>query len=602
MADDGIEVIASLDDPAGDTVAPQRSLGKEALAANAPVSALDNLSLLPGIDAFEKGGIGGGSYLSVRGGEPNFTLVTINGVRVNDPMQSSGGGFDFSLLAPGDLERIDVLQGPHSTAYGADALSGVVSVRLAQPEEGTHARFRAGMGSGERYDLGGSVSLGGKAGSLLVAASASDTNDFLAGSENERQSVMLAASPALGAGFSLDLFGFYSDASGRGFAEDSGGPLLAVIPAFESREREQLALGGAFAAQLSEAVTAQLRAGWSRNDLATDNPGIAPGVLDGIPPLVTDSRFERFEVVGSLSAQASRELGVTLGASLVEEDGRSTGTLDFGFPIPTDYRQSRALPGLFAGADLLLDSGLQLRGGLRVDFPDQGKARWTPRLGARMPLGETGLAVRTSWAQGFKQPSLFALGFPLLANPDLLPERSRTLDAGLEWRSPDGAWRADVTGFRSVYRDLIDFEPELFTNVNRSRVTARGIEAALRGGTGPLRLTGALTYMKTRSADGAPLRFRPEWTGRLAADWQVAETLALRLDGQFNDGFLDSSVPTGFVRLGGFETLDAQVIWQALPGIELRAALRNLTNSDYARTIGTPEPGRNVFISLQAAL
>ncbi len=45
--------------------------------------------------------------------------------------------------------------------------------------------------------------------------------------------------------------------------------------------------------------------------------------------------------------------------------------------------------------------------------------------------------------QGFKLPSLFALGFPLIANPDLLPERSRTSDAGLAWTSENKALQCE---------------------------------------------------------------------------------------------------------------------------------------------------------------
>ncbi len=169
-----IVVTARLDDPASAT-ASAMSLSQRDIAAQAPVSLLDSLVLLPGIDAFEKGGPGGGSYLALRGGEPNFTLVAINGVRVNDPMVSSGGGFDFSLIGAGDVSRVDVLSGPWSTAYGADALSGVISVRLDDPGEQTGAAARIGLGSGGRFELGARGHIAGKAGSLTFAASARDT-------------------------------------------------------------------------------------------------------------------------------------------------------------------------------------------------------------------------------------------------------------------------------------------------------------------------------------------------------------------------------------------------------------------------------------------
>jgi hypothetical protein len=249
--DDGIVVTARLDDPAQGATGGVRSLVREDIEAQAPVSLLETFALLPGIDAFEKGGAGGGSYLAIRGGEPNFTLVTINGVRVNDPLLSSGGGFDFTLLGTGDAARVDVLSGPSSTIYGADALSGVVSIRFDAPRDKSGASARMGLGSGGRFEVGGRAFVSGKAGSLVLAGSARDTGDFLSGTTSQGQSAMISAAPNLGDAISLDLFGFYGASQGRGFPEDSGGPELAVIRDPETRDREQIALGATVQASLA---------------------------------------------------------------------------------------------------------------------------------------------------------------------------------------------------------------------------------------------------------------------------------------------------------------------------------------------------------------
>lgn len=597
-----IRVTARLDDPARDGTGGVRSLSSADLGAQAPTSMLETLTLLPGVDAFEKGGIGGGSYLALRGGEPNFALVVINGVRVNDPMLSSGGGFDFSLIGAGDAARLDLLPAPTSTTYGADALSGVVSLRINAPDEATGAQARFGTGSDGRYEVSGRTHLTGGAGSLTIAGSARDTHDFNAGSTASGQSAMVAASPRLGDTIALDLFGFYGASKSQGFPEDSGGPELAVLPNLETRERQQIALGATASARLGADVDAQVRASWGRSTLNSSSPGIVPGRLDGVPPIDSDSRFDRFELVSSLGWNESATTSASIGASLVHEKGTSDGMVDFGGPIPTSYHLSRTLPGIFATAALGLPANAALRAGMRVDFPESGPARLTPRAGADLSLGHSGLKLTASYARGFKQPSFYALGFPLIANPDLKPERSETMDGGLAWTSPTGDWQASMTAYRSVYRDLIDFDPDLFTNVNRQRVSAKGVEFALSGKLGPLRTLASLTYLSTRSADGAPLRFRPEWKGAGVVEWAVRDGLALRLDGRFTSGFLDSSVPTGFRRLDRFATLDAQVAVRLRPGLELRGSLRNLMDEQYSRTIGTPEPGRNVFVALHGNL
>lgn len=595
---DGIEVIARLDDPASDATSSTLSLLRSDLEAQAPITMLESLAILPGIDAFEKGGAGGGSYLALRGGEPNFALVVINGVRVNDPMLSSGGGFDFSQIGPGDISGVDVLSGPWSTTYGADALSGVVSIRLDPPREGTGVSGRMGTGTDGRFEVGGRLFSSGRAGSLVVAASASDTGDFLAGSTSARQSAMIAASPEIGGVFTLDLFGFYGASQGEGFPEDSGGPVLAVIRGPETRNREQLAAGATASIALSEAIEGQMRISWGRSTFRSASPGIAEGVLDAVPPLTSDSRFDRVEVVTTLGWKPSPSIQTSVGASVVHEDGQSNGAIDYGVLIPTAYKLSRTLPSLFTTASLTLPNAISVDLGLRADFLKNGGTRVTPHAGLAVPLGETGLRLTASYAQGFKQPSFFALGFPLLANPDLLTEKSETYDGGVAWSSPDEVWRTSVKAYRSIYRDLIDFDPDQFTNVNRSKVTAEGFELAASGNLSRLRVLTSLTYLVAKSADDAPLRYRPKWKGAAALEYSVSDALTFRIDGRFSNSWLDSSVPTGFVQQEGFATLDAQFAVHLRPGLELRASLRNLTDTHYERTIGTPEPGRNVFFSL----
>ncbi len=594
----GIKVIARLDDPTSDTAGTALSLLRSDLEAQAPVTLLESLAVLPGIDAFEKGGAGGGSYLAVRGGEPNFALVVINGVRVNDPMLSSGGGFDFSQIGPGDASSVNILSGPWSTVYGADALSGVLSIRLDPPGEGSGARARMGMGTGGRFEVGGRAFTSTGKGSLVVAASASDTGEFLAGGKSQRQSGMIAVSPELGGGARLDLFAFHGASQGEGFPEDSGGPLFAVIRDPETRNRKQLALGVTASVPFAETLEGQMRVSWGRSTFRSTSPGIAPGLLDGIPPLSSDSRFDLWEVVSTLGWTPSPSVKASVGASLVHEDGRSDGTIDYGVLIPTRYALSRTLPGVFTTASLTLPAEIALDLGLRADFLKNGGTRVTPRAGLAIPLSDTGLRVTATYAQGFKQPSFFALGFPLLANPDLLTEKSETYDGGLAWTSADGLWQASVRAYRSIYRDLIDFDPERFTNVNRSRVTTEGFEFAASTHLSRLRMLASLTYLSARSSDDAPLRFRPKWKGAAAVEYTASDALTFRLDGRFNSSWLDVSIPTGMRTQASFATLDAQVGLRLRPGLELRASLRNLTDADYERTVGTPEPGRNVFISL----
>ena len=66
-------------------------LDAEAIRAQQAVNTAQLLSSFEGVYASVEGGPGGVSSLSVRGAEPNFTVVLIDGVAVNDPTNVRGG-------------------------------------------------------------------------------------------------------------------------------------------------------------------------------------------------------------------------------------------------------------------------------------------------------------------------------------------------------------------------------------------------------------------------------------------------------------------------------------------------------------------------------
>ncbi|HYB95395.1 MAG TPA: TonB-dependent receptor, partial [Vicinamibacterales bacterium] len=82
------------------------------------------LRSVPGLTLQQNGGPGTVTSLFTRGGESDFTLVLVDGVRAN----AFGGGLDLSQVPLEDVERIEVVRGPQSALYGSDAIGGVIQV------------------------------------------------------------------------------------------------------------------------------------------------------------------------------------------------------------------------------------------------------------------------------------------------------------------------------------------------------------------------------------------------------------------------------------------------------------------------------------------
>lgn len=560
-------------------------------------TALDALDRLAGVRAFAKGGAGGGSYLSVRGGEPNFTLVLLEGVRLNDPTNSAGGAFDFAQLDPALIARIDVARGGLSAVHGADALSGVVNLRLRRPAGDGVAAFGRALGS-TQAEAGATagVTLGGERLGLLAAGSGYRSGRLTEGSSLERAQALVRAD-GVADGVSWELLGLYGATAREAFPEDGGGPRLSVGRELARRDTDLKLASGALRGDLGPALSAGVRISASRQVDDAQTPAIAPGVLMGVPAISARSRFDRLEAVADLGGETGGWRWAA-GAAFLAETGEGSGFVDFGVLIPADFRLSRQLWSGFAEASGDVAAGLSLTGGVRLDAPDGADARATGRGALRWTPGPEGWALRLGVAQGFKQPSLYALAYPLIANPDLRPELGRSIEAGLDAPLPGG--KARLTLFDARYRDLIDFDAESFTNVNRARVTSRGVEmeARLRPAAAWL-VEGAVTWLDVTSEDGPPLRSRPAWTASALAEWIPAPKWALWGQVQHVGRFNDLSVPTGPVVADARTTLDLGARWQALRGVAVEAGIHNLTGADYEEAVGFPAAGRLLRVALR---
>ncbi len=109
---------------------------------------IDAVRNLEGVDVGETSDKTGQRTISLRGMGADYTLVLINGRRQNnhgDIYPNSFGGNQFNHIPPLDtIERIEVIRGPASTLYGADALGGVVNIITRDTGDSWHGSATAG--------------------------------------------------------------------------------------------------------------------------------------------------------------------------------------------------------------------------------------------------------------------------------------------------------------------------------------------------------------------------------------------------------------------------------------------------------------------------
>ncbi len=95
--------------------------------AKFPFNSLDELlRYLPGIEIQARGPMGSQSDLIMRGGTFQQVLILIDGMRINEP--NTGHFNTYIPIAPGEIERIEILKGSASALYGSEAVGGVINI------------------------------------------------------------------------------------------------------------------------------------------------------------------------------------------------------------------------------------------------------------------------------------------------------------------------------------------------------------------------------------------------------------------------------------------------------------------------------------------
>lgn len=551
---------------------------------------------IPGVHVDMAGGRGSVSSIYLRGGDPNFTMVLINGVRINDPTNSRGGSYDLSTLGVDDIQRIEIVRGPMSATFGSDALSGVINIVTRGAGDGPQHSITGAAGhDGYRHATATSSGRHG-ATDHAVTASFIDNGEPVPGSEFISRGITASGGRILADDMELRGFVRYTDSHLQSFPDDSGGPLYAVRRDVDRRDADELTTGITLDHIPHQSWTHTLRiALYDRNE-SVSSPGVAPGVRDpaGIPPNTMDNEFRRYEAAWRHRVTLPGEIETAAGIEWQLEDGSSDATLSLpGGPLATHYDMQRHTGALFVAARYPTAPGPVLQGALRLDMPEDADARLSPRLGITYPL-TTGSRLKASWAQGFKLPSFFALGNPIVGNADLAPETSDSFEAGIATTLRSAGSRLELTWFLSRFKNAIDLAegpPPLL--VNRDEITARGVELAFDQQLARHIDMGIhITYTDTDIKDSdESLRNRPQWRGGLQWQWQLQPDLHWSTDMLYVGQVDDSSIPTGDRELDAYTRVDTRLSWQASKITQVFIKVHNLFDADYQEFVGFPAPG-----------
>lgn len=608
-----------------------------------PVQSVDDLlRSLPGININGRAGFGVQADIGVRGSTFSQVMFLLDNTPLNDPLTAH---FNSNIpVAISEIAQIELIRGPASTSFGADAVGGVVHIKTKaymmkeiEAEENLQTRTNLDISAGENnlriIDATAGVAKKNIRFSTSFRTASSDGEQFsnpgfqegVSSEENFNSYFdMMNLSAALSVNFA-DNWNWYvrSGIENRDF-----NARYFYTRSIYDESTEQIDSRWALSALTYENDNHRSEINFSYRDVEDVfdfNPAISPANVHETGSLFLNASHQ-YELNPDQLSSVSESLNYMrfmLGGQIMNKQIEST---DRGDHQNTSW-------GIYGIHTMNYDFGLSVTSSLRLQFNPISDLTFLPQISAAYDLGTVN--IRTSIGRAIREGDFteryISSEIPNLTpgrnigNPDLLPEESTTFDFGLDW-TPANNLRFSPTFFYRSSSNLIDYavtnsnnidnadnlqpNEEYFYASNISESEAIGIEfissfTAELGTNATLRTEPGYTYIRTTSDQNTVSRYianHPSHqasfdlsliVGNLSIQSQSmynvrSEEAASLINAEIPDQYFLTNLKVGFKPFGNNFQLYTQVL--------------NATDTQYQEILGAPMPGRWILGGVKYSL
>ncbi|EXI82030.1 MAG: Outer membrane cobalamin translocator [Candidatus Accumulibacter appositus] len=548
------------------------------------------LSRQAGIQYTANGGPGTNSGVMIRGASSNQSIVLIDGQRIGS---ATTGSAALARIPLDQIERIEILRGPASSLYGADAIGGVIQIFTRKGEGPTRLNASTGYGTYGTTDTTVGVSGGTDLVSYSLQAGYLDTGGFNAihnksdiyynpdddGYRNSNGSASFALRPAAGQEIGVNLLA--SDGSNQYDSND-----FSAVGANKNYTNDQLLESYSIYSRnrLNQVWTSTLRLGTS-----TD---ASKGYAGNVREYTIRTDMEQ--------ASWQNDIVLPVGEALLAVEytkQKVSGS--------TDYTVTeRTIRSLLGGWNANIEKH-RLQFNLRRDDNSQfgDETTGSASYGYQFSPDWRG---HVSYGTAFRAPTFNELYFPSSAffsggNPDLQPEQSKNTELGANWER--GNHRASLVLYNNNVSDLIEFRPPTYAPVNVSKAVLRGATLTYDGRFSEWRAGVAIDFLDAKNEEDGPNKGNrlarrsaqqmSSYISRTLGDWDLRGEWQL-VGNRYDD-------PANTKLLGGYGLVNLYADYRLQRDWTLFARANNIFDKYYETIDNYATAGANVFVGVRYA-
>ncbi|ENX20144.1 hypothetical protein F892_03067 [Acinetobacter vivianii] len=555
---DTIVVTASRSEQKISEVPARINIIEPKILEQSPIAALPQLLQTDAsINMVQTGGYGQAASIFLRGTNSNHTLLLRDGVRLNS---NTSGAASLPFIDTTDIKQIEVLKGPASVLYGADAIGGVVQLISKTPEK-TSAFVTGEMGENKTYKavIGADLAEDGFYAQIRGQRLETDGTPVTDAKNNKKASFDQKGYSAK-VGIDKAQYAASVDYSeNQGYSDyDNYGNLVS-----QDFKNEAINVKGRFNVLDNVAVHARLSQYKDNIDQNTSSDYVHS----------TTQETELYTKWQITPAQ-----NILVGSTFKDIKGDVYSKNLYGGQ-DVKYKESVDTIGYFAQHQYQ-HNGLDTQVGVRVEDNDKFGTHTVGQGAIRyqiLPL----TSIYANVGSAFRAPTtndLYAMSWG--ANPDLKPEESFSYEIGVDQKLNHNI-DLGLSIYRNKVDNLISFQAGKLINVNKATFT--GGEASFKWQQDELFLSTTYAYVQAKDDETKKdLTRRPRQSLTLTTGWDdgvygvSASVVAKSNSKDFAD--YPSTTPT---TTPGYVSTNVNAYWQATPTIKLFTNIENIGDVNY---------------------